>query len=74
VGRVEAGQVTPRVDTLEQLLRAAGQELTASTRAGVGVDRSQMRQLLQLTPRRRLELAAQDAAAIGRLQPSSGRK
>jgi transcriptional regulator with XRE-family HTH domain len=74
VGRVEAGLVTPRVDTLEQMLRATGRELTASTRPGVGVDRSQMRQLLHLTPRRRLELAARDAAGIGRLKPSGGRQ
>jgi transcriptional regulator with XRE-family HTH domain len=67
VGRIEAGLMTPRVDTLENLLRAAGKELTVSPRPGIGVDRSQIRELLQLTPRHRLELAARDAAGIGRL-------
>jgi transcriptional regulator with XRE-family HTH domain len=67
VGRIEAGQITPRVDTLEKLLRAAGQELSFSPRPGIGVDRSQIRELLRLTPKERLELAAGDAAAIGRL-------
>lgn len=67
VGRIEAGQITPRVDTLENLLRAAGQELTVGLRPGIGVDRSQIRELLQLTPRHRLELAARDAAGIDRL-------
>jgi transcriptional regulator with XRE-family HTH domain len=67
VGRIEAGLIIPRVDTLEKLLRAAGQELTATPRPGIGVDRSQIRELLRLTPRQRLELAAGDAAGMGRL-------
>jgi transcriptional regulator with XRE-family HTH domain len=67
VGRIESGQITPRVDTLENLLRAAGQELTQSPRPGRGVDRSQINELLRLTPKQRLELAAQDAAGLARL-------
>ena len=67
VGRIEAGLITPRVDTLEKLLRAAGQELSAGPRPGIGVDRTQIRELLRLTPRQRLVLAAGDAAGIGRL-------
>ena len=68
VGRIEAGLITPRVDTLEKLLRAAGQELTMSARPGIGVDRGQIRELLRLSARQRLELAAGDAAGIGRLR------
>ncbi len=68
VGRIEAGQITPRVDTLEKLLRAAGQELNVSARPGIGVDRSQIRELLRLTPGQRLDLATRDAAGMGRLQ------
>ena len=67
VGRIEAGLITPRVDTLENLMKAAGKELTVSARPGIGVDRSQILELLRLTPRQRLELAARDAANIGRL-------
>ena len=67
VGRIESGQITPRVDTLDNLLRAAGQELNAGARPGIGVDRSQIRELLRLTPGQRLQLASQDAAGIGRL-------
>lgn len=67
VGRIEAEQVAPRADTLEGLLRATGQELATAPRPGSGVDRSQIRELLRLTPRQRLELAGQDAAGIGRL-------
>ena len=67
VGRIEAGLLTPRVDTLEKLLRVMGQELTAGPRPGIGVDVSQIRPLRRLTPRQRLALAAADAAGIGRL-------
>ena len=64
VGRIEAGLITPRVDTLDKLLRATGQELSAAPRPGAGVDRGQIRQLLRLTPAQRLDLAARDAAGI----------
>jgi transcriptional regulator with XRE-family HTH domain len=73
VGRIESGQITPRVDTLENLLRAAGIELTPSPRPGRGVDRSQITELLRLTPKQRLELAAQDAAGLGRLEAQATR-
>jgi transcriptional regulator with XRE-family HTH domain len=67
VGRIEAGLITPRVDTLEKLLRAAGQELAVGPRPGTGIDRSQIRALLGLTPAQRLELAVRDAAGMDRL-------
>ena len=68
VGRIEGGLVTPRTDTVERLLRAAGLELTVGSRPGIGIDRSQIRELLRLTPRQRLDLAARDAAGLARLQ------
>ena len=67
VGRIEAGQVAPRVDTLEGLLRATGNELSVALRPGAGLDRGQIRELLRLTPRQRLELAVSDAAGLDRL-------
>lgn len=67
VGRIEAGLIRPRMDTMERLLRAAGQELAVTVRPGAGVDRSQMRELLRLTPRQRLQLAAADATGLRRL-------
>jgi transcriptional regulator with XRE-family HTH domain len=67
VGRIEAGRVEPRFDTLDGLLRATGQELGIGPRPGTGVDRSQIRELLRLTPRQRLELAVRDAAGLDRL-------
>ena len=68
VGRIEAGAVSPRVDTLDHLLRAAHQELRVAARPGIGIDRSQIRELLRLTARQRLDLAVSDAAGLGRLK------
>jgi hypothetical protein len=67
VGRIEAGAVSPRVDTLDHLLRAAHQELRVAARPGIGIDRTQIRELLRLTARQRLDLAVRDAAGLGRL-------
>lgn len=73
VGRIESGRITPRVDTLDHLLGAVGQELIAGVRPGIGVDRSQILELLRLTPAQRLELAAQDATGLGRLEARARR-
>jgi transcriptional regulator with XRE-family HTH domain len=67
VARIELGALSPRTDTLERLLLAAGQELSVEPKLGIGVDRSQIRDLLRLAPRQRLELAARDAAGLRRL-------
>lgn len=67
VARIEAGGVVPRVDTLERLLRASGHTLEVARRAGAGVDRSVIRELLRLTPRQRLDLAVTEARNLDRL-------
>lgn len=67
VGRIETGAVSPRVDTLDRLLRAANQELRVAPRPGIGIDRSQIRELLRLSARQRLDLAVRDAAGLDRL-------
>lgn len=67
VARIEAGGVVPRVDTLENLLRACGHTLEVARRAGSGVDRSVIKQLLELTPRQRLDLAVTEANNLDRL-------
>lgn len=59
--------MVPRVDTLEHLLRACGHNLVVTRRAGSGVDRSVMRELLRLTPLQRLELAVSEANNLDRL-------
>lgn len=58
IARIERGSSIPRVDTLARILRAAGQELEAGPQLGAGVDRSQIRALLALTPDQRGRVAA----------------
>lgn len=69
VGRIESGQITPRVDTLDRLLRASGHEISVAVRPGAGIDRTTIRELLRLTPGQRLDLAARDAAAMEQFLP-----
>jgi predicted transcriptional regulator len=71
VARIEAGGVIPRVDTLERLLRACGHTLEVARRAGAGIDRSVIRELLRLTPRQRLDLAVTEAHNLERLLAST---
>lgn len=68
VARIETGQLAPRVDTLERILRAAGHTLSVEPTAGIGVDRSQIQELLRLTPGQRARLAVADAAALTTLE------
>jgi predicted transcriptional regulator len=68
VARIEAGHLQPRWETMTKLLKATGHTLEVS-RAGEGIDRSQIRALLSMTPRQRLEAAAADARGVSRLFP-----
>ncbi len=67
IARIESGGVVPRVDTLERLLRVCGHGLEVTRRAGAGVDRSVIRELLRLTPRQRLDLAVTEAHNLDRV-------
>lgn len=62
VARIELGMLSPRADTLERLLRGAGQSLAVEPLLGVGIDRTQIRELLRLTPTERAHLAAANVA------------
>lgn len=66
IARIEAGRTDPRVHTLERLLGACGASLQIAVGVS-GVDRTQIRALLRLTPRQRLELLRDDAAGLRRL-------
>jgi transcriptional regulator with XRE-family HTH domain len=68
VGRIEAGLLDPRIGTVERLLRACGMELSVVPRPGVGVDRTQLRERLGLTPRQRIEAAAAAASGVARIR------
>lgn len=68
IARIEAGIVDPRLSTVERLLEACGYVIEALPRPGEGVDRTQMRELLRLTPRARLDLLRDDVKGLGRLE------
>jgi predicted transcriptional regulator len=74
VGRIEAGLIDPRASTLHKLLDACSHELEAGPRLGDGVDRTQIRRLLDLSPRERVESAAAAAANVGRLVRKSRKR
>ncbi|MEX2202746.1 MAG: helix-turn-helix domain-containing protein [Actinomycetota bacterium] len=60
VARIESGAVTPRVDTLDRLLRACGKDLELVERAGRGLDRTMIRERLRLTTAQRARLAVRE--------------
>lgn len=64
VARIELGTMSPRVDTLERLLRAAGKTLSAQPRLGAGVDRSLIREFLRMTPGQRVRRLTGDARTL----------
>ncbi len=68
VARIELGRLSPRTETLERLLRGAGVALATQPVLGIGIDRTQMRKRLRLSPTERLRLAAADAAGLAKLR------
>jgi len=62
IARIEAGRVDPRVTTLDRLLEGCGFGLEHLPRLGIGIDRTQIRELLAVPPDRRLETAIEDDA------------
>lgn len=64
VGRIEAGLVSPRTDTLARLLHASGHELVVEPRLGDGVDRSLIRDRLAMTSAQRIRLAVEEGRAM----------
>jgi transcriptional regulator with XRE-family HTH domain len=68
VAAIESGRQDPRYRTLARLIRACGQELDLLPGAGEGVDRTQFRATLRLSPAGRLKRAAQGAHALRRLR------
>ena len=58
IARIERNAVSPRVDTLTDLLAAAGFSLEVAPRIGAGVDRSLIRAALLRSPEERIRAAA----------------
>jgi predicted transcriptional regulator len=72
IARIESGTVTPRVDTLEKLLRFCGETLGARPVRGIGIDRSLIRAMLRMSPAERLRAASLEADNLSRLLRSTG--
>ena len=69
IARIESGRVDPRVGTLDRLLEGCGFGLEHLPRLGIGIDRTVIRRLIELTPSERLELGiANDRAMVERWQ------
>jgi transcriptional regulator with XRE-family HTH domain len=60
IARIEKGRVDPRVGTLDRLLEACEFGVEAMPRLGIGIDRPQIKEMLALSPARRLERAADE--------------
>jgi predicted transcriptional regulator len=73
IARIEAGDTSPRFETLERLISTCGFELELVPRAGVGIDRTVMRELLQLTPAERARRAIAEARNLERIPPGPPR-
>jgi transcriptional regulator with XRE-family HTH domain len=57
ISRIERGHLSPRVDTLDRLLRACGRGIDLVPRPGADLDRTLIRERLRLSPAERLRLA-----------------
>lgn len=68
IARIESGRVVPRVDTLDRLLRACGEELRAMPRIAEGVDRTLIDDLLDKTPGERARYMANASRQMAALR------
>lgn len=60
ISRIEHGLVSPRVETLDRLLRACGKDVRLIERPGRDVDRTLILERLRLTPAERARLAVRE--------------
>lgn len=74
IARIESGRASPRAATAERLLAACGFRLTIEPRRGEGVDRTAIRELLELTPDARARLAAEEANRVSAALSHSRRR
>ena len=67
IARIETGESVPRVDTLDRLLQACGEEIEAVPQLGIGIDRTVIRQLLAMSPLERVTSLKQEGLVMKRL-------
>lgn len=63
ISRIERGHLSPRVATLDRLLRACGKGIELVVRPGTGVDRTLIRERLGLSEAERVRLSVAGWAA-----------
>jgi|SRR5438552_18936891 len=64
IARIERGLTRPRVDTMQRLLHATGQDLEVEERLGRGIDRTGIRELLALSPEERIDRGVRAARSL----------
>jgi len=72
ISLIEDGKTSPRFSTLDRLLDICGFELEIVPRAGVGIDRTRMRELLRLAPAERARIAIEEARNLEKVFPRPG--
>jgi transcriptional regulator with XRE-family HTH domain len=72
ISLIEDGKTSPRFATLDRLLESCGFELDIVPRAGVGIDRTRMREFLRLPPEERARIAIQEARNLEKVFPRRG--
>lgn len=73
MARIELGQLSPRVDTMGRLLRAAGYTLEVGPQLGIGVDETLIREYLSFSPEERVARAGVAAGRMAALLASARR-
>jgi transcriptional regulator with XRE-family HTH domain len=68
IARIERGVDDPRFTTIQTLLAGCGEELVATPVAGEGIDRTEIRELLALSPAERLRQAVAEARVLEGLE------
>ncbi len=74
VARIESGAVVPRLDTLERLLHACGEELYTAPRLSEGVDLTLIDDLLKRTPAERAAYMADASRKMTALRQKATRR
>jgi predicted transcriptional regulator len=73
IARIETGEIDPRNSTLDRVLSECGYSLELEQRLGIGIDRTQIHNLLAVRPRERVEQMAQAARAVVPLRGAARR-
>ena len=67
IARIEGGGTSPRFETLDRLLATCGFELEPVPKRGIGVDKTVMDRLIDLSPTERAREAAHEARVVEKL-------